>query len=231
MNPNRNNSKLVCIRTYSNSQAAYVAQLLLADHEIVARVNGDALSDALTYGPAVSKVDLVTWEADSERALEILKAHELEANKAREAWSDGDFLWICDSCGEENASTFDYCWSCQTPVPENPRRTYAENNDSETQVSSSTTRKADANPMDASPYLPPQTSTIVRKSGELKDLETRALRAAFISLVFFPLGFYALFLCVKCILQGQMTRKTLGTMALCAVSCTAMILRVIRMAP
>ena len=43
------------------------------------------------------------WHFDKAKA--ILK------NFARKELRPG---WVCHNCGEENASTFDHCWNCQT---------------------------------------------------------------------------------------------------------------------
>lgn len=80
MSTDLKNTKLVTVMTYGSSHVAHTARGLLAQNGIVAEVQGAALADAFSwYGSAVSKIDLVTFEADAERALGIIRQMEQEA--------------------------------------------------------------------------------------------------------------------------------------------------------
>ena len=121
MSNNLTNAKLVKVMTYGSSHVAHTAKGLLAEHGIMADVQGDVLADAFSYyGSAVSKTEIVTLEEDAERALQILQQMEMEAETG--PWSDGPTLWLCDQCEEQNARTFDQCWSNVPIAPQTRKR-------------------------------------------------------------------------------------------------------------
>lgn len=205
MSSDRNNQKLIHVMTFGGSHAAHVALAALSDHGITAHVQGDALADALSYyGPAVSKVQLLTFEDDAEQALQILQEMEAEARRADGAWSDGDYLWVCESCGEHNARTFDQCWSCGAARPDNAQRIPVD--EPQTPEIDATASPTDTSNSD-SPYRTPSSEAVVALPQDVSQLQDRAVRAANLSAVLFPLGFYALYLCCRCFAVGIRSKK------------------------
>ncbi|MCR9202312.1 MAG: hypothetical protein NXI04_27020 [Planctomycetaceae bacterium] len=205
MSSDRTNQKLIHVMTFGGSHAAHVAMAALSDHGITAHVQGDALADALSYyGPAVSKVQLMTFEDDAEQALQILQELEAVSRQADEAWGDGDYLWVCESCGEHNARTFDQCWSCGADRPDNPQRVPVDAPEApEIDVAGSPANAPDND----SPYRTPLSEASVALPQDVSRLEERALRAANISALMFPVGFYALYLCFRCFSVGLRSKR------------------------
>lgn len=207
MSSDRTNQKLIHVMTFGGSHAAHVAMAALSDHGITAHVQGDALADALSYyGPAVSKVQLLTFEDDAKQALKILQQLEADSRHAEGAWGDGDYLWVCESCGEHNARTFDQCWSCGATRPENPQRVPVD----EPQAPQIEAADSPAtSPDNDSPYRTPLSDASVALPQHVSHLEERALRAANISALLFPVGFYGLYLCYRCFSVGIRSRRLL----------------------
>ena len=205
MDTDRTNQKLIHVMTFGGSHAAHVAMAALSDHGITAHVQGDALADALSYyGPAVSKVQLMTFEDDAERALQILQELEADSRLADGAWGDGDYLWVCESCGEHNARTFDQCWSCGAARPDNPQRIPVDEPEA---PKIDATGSPATTPDNDSPYRTPLSEASVALPQDAAGLQDRAVRAANISAVLFPMGFYALYLCGRCFSVGIRSKK------------------------
>lgn len=219
MSSDMKNTKLVTVMTYGSSHVAHAAKGLLAQNGIVAEVQGAALADAFSwYGSAVRKIDLVTFEADAERALSIIKKMEQEATRPTGPWSDGETLWLCE-CEEQNAHSFDHCWKCGLVRPENPQTVpVPRDHDNQTFETENSVRA----PIEAddSPYRTPTSGAVTTKTGGTSESEeNRALKVALISVIFFPLGFYGAYLCLRCFGEGKMNWKTAGAFLLCLFTC------------
>lgn len=219
MEPDPTHQKLVHVMTFGGSHVAHAAVGVLAKHGITARVQGDALSDALSYyGPAVSKVQLVTLADDAERALKILQKLELEARQDDGPWGDGEVLWLCADCDEQNARTFDQCWSCAADRPAQPRWIPVAADEQKTPSAATAEPPTTAVADDQSPYRVPASGTAVPRPPDRDSLEERAIRAANISAVLLPLGFYGLYLCYRCYTSGITSRKVLASAILSLVT-------------
>jgi len=72
----------------------------------------------------VAKVELLVHASDAGSADVLLTDYEAEkADRRNRHWLDAEDLnWLCPKCSERNANTFDECWSCGQPIPENPER-------------------------------------------------------------------------------------------------------------
>ena len=218
MSTDLKNTKLVTVMTYGNSHVAHTARGLLAQNGIVTEVQGAALADAFSwYGSAVSKIDLVTFEADAERALDIIRQMEQEAVRPSGPWSDGETLWLCE-CEEQNAHSFDHCWKCGVAKPENPATVPVPGDDYKDTFETESRVRSPIKP-DDSPYRTPTSGTVTTKPRSRVDaLERHALKVALISGLFFPLGFYGIYLCLRCFSAGKMNWKTGGAFVLCLFS-------------
>lgn len=222
MNNELTNARLVKVMTYGSSHVAHTAKGLLTEHGITAQVQGDMISDAFSYyGTAVSRTDIVTLEADAERAVQILRQMELEAKSISTGpWSDGPTLWLCNQCEEQNAHTFDHCWSCHADRPANPRTIPVETIEDEP----TTYSEASFSPIEAndSPYRSPGTVSIpIKNASSPTQSEKHAAKVAILSCVLFPLGFYGLYVTLRCISQSGLSWKIAGIFAANVLACLA----------
>lgn len=214
------NAKLVKVMTYGSSHVAHTAKGLLAENGITAQVQGDMIADAFSYyGSAVSKTDIVTLEADAEQALQILKQMELEAEAVPKGpWSDGPTLWLCDQCQEQNAHTFDQCWSCHADRPANPQAVPILADEDEPCVFNSELPFTPPVEEDQSPYRVPNSGTVTVKQERVYSAN-RALKVAVVSVVLFPVGFYGLYLTIRCMAVLPMSSKLVFCLLLNLLAC------------
>ncbi len=119
------NTRLICLRVYSDPQEAHLSACFLRSHGIDCAVTGDEVARTLSwYGLAVKKVQLLVLDSNVKLASVLLdQFNPLCATRKDEQWACRDDLdWVCGECDEINADTFDECWSCGSPVPEHPAR-------------------------------------------------------------------------------------------------------------
>lgn len=228
MSSDLTNTKLITVKTYGSSHVAHAARGLLAENGIVAEVQGDELADAMSwYGSAVRKIDLVTFEADAERASEVLLQMEQDAIRKSGPWSDGETLWLCE-CEEQNAHSFDHCWKCGAAKPENPPTIPVPGDDYNDTFETENRVRAPIEE-DESPYRTPTSGTVTTTPKSRTDgLESRALKVALISGIFFPVGFYGVYLCLRCFSAGKMNWKTGGGFVLCLFASAITLLLFVR---
>jgi len=77
---------------------------------------------------------------------------------------------------------------------------------------------AATNADEESPYRPPAAGGVLSQPSDVRNLEDRAVRAASISTVLLPVGFYALYLCYRCYAHGIRSRKLLASTILSLVT-------------
>jgi len=58
-------------------------------------------------------VDIFVAKSDLERGRQILLEHQAKVRVE----SKSEHEWVCPFCQEQNAITFELCWSCQQPRP------------------------------------------------------------------------------------------------------------------
>ena len=207
------NTRLICLRVYSDPQEAHLAACFLRSYGIDCAVTGDEVARTLSwYGLAVKKVELLVFDSNEEAARVLLDEYNpLRAMRKDEQWGCRDELdWVCDKCDENNASTFDECWSCGSPAPKHPERCPGESELPHVAIGElSGAEHEDA----SSPYR----SLVIHTSRiELlpqHELVRRVVRGTIISLVFPPLAFYNLVLIRRVFEEGRPPRRVYGALA------------------
>ncbi|MDF2186741.1 putative signal transducing protein [Grimontia hollisae] len=96
----------VQVYSASNSLEAHSLKGMLESMGIEVVLKGESLASATGELPAdVIAVTLWVEELREKKALAALKEYEAQ----------GDTIWFCSGCGEENGGSFELCWQCGSP--------------------------------------------------------------------------------------------------------------------
>lgn len=205
----------VLLNVFSSVQQAHAARNLLELHGIATVMTGDQLAaDLSIYGTAVAKVEVYVDESRAREAMHLVATLEREQALPDPWGAANEFWWKCPTCGEVNAPAFEECWSCRTPVPENPERVPGDNGNDDERTESPVEESVSKVPqMDEairdSPYRPPQMNRLsARPIFAVSEMQERAWRSCIYGLFApVPCAFYAVWVCGRCVLSGHSTRQ------------------------
>ncbi len=100
-------------RAVDSIEASMLVQAL-EEQGVAAKSTGGFAAVGFGELPADARmVDIFVAEADLERGRTILVDHQAKARVE----SKSQHEWVCPSCKEQNAITFELCWSCGKPRP------------------------------------------------------------------------------------------------------------------
>lgn len=196
-------SRLTCLRVYSDAQQARLTASILSDHGIDCSVTGDEIAGSLSwYGLAVKKIQLLVRASDAPAACTVLEKLEAEheGRNMQKSEFGVELNWVCATCDENNANTFDECWSCGARMPVLPERRAVEF--PQTAMAVGRLSEQDAS-IDSSPYRPPRSELSHIEPIPQHELVPRIIRATIFSLWLWPLAFYTLFLISAVFRHGE----------------------------
>lgn len=181
---------------------AQIAAQVLEQHEIEATLQGVSETTALGIGGGLlSKVDLLVWSTQLEKAKSILESVESDSRNKQDSLGD----WICEHCGSEVEGTMEVCWQC-----------------CESRTESSAVAEESGPP--ASPPVGERGKRSTPR--DVNGLIKRAFYAAIIGLITLPvlLHFYSMFLLFQAAaseeeFSNSQSKKFFGTMCLNLVAC------------
>ena len=97
---------------------AHFVSGLIEREQIPVRMVGEKLSGGFGELPAtVLQVELFVARKDLSRAREIVDAYEDRRQAGGPDYGEG-IPWDCPACGETIDGSFEICWNCQAPRPE-----------------------------------------------------------------------------------------------------------------
>ena len=103
-------ARVVCVHRMTNPIEANLLKGLLEQQGIQVEITGESLVGAYSGVPRVCDVRLLVPPGQRQHALSVIEGYE-----AAKGEPDDGRHWICDGCGEQNASNFEICWQCGLP--------------------------------------------------------------------------------------------------------------------
>ncbi|MGD8976718.1 MAG: DUF2007 domain-containing protein [Gammaproteobacteria bacterium] len=103
-------ARVVCVHRTTNPIEANLIKGLLEQQGIPVEITGEDLVGAYSGVPRVCDVRLLVPPGHRQRAASVIDRYE----SAKDGPED-ERVWICESCGEQNASNFEICWQCGRP--------------------------------------------------------------------------------------------------------------------
>ncbi|MDG2126995.1 MAG: DUF2007 domain-containing protein [Fuerstiella sp.] len=207
-------TNLRTIATYGSAPIAHLASAMLQSHGIRAAVAGDQIAEALGYlGVAISTVELLVHDEDSDAAGQLLSEWELKRSLPKQDHWGNEYRmgWLCGHCSEINQQTFDSCWSCSAARRQDAKLVPLPD-DTNAIPDPPHAIAASENP-DPSPFRIP---TVEDLPAVNTKLATRTFRSAVLGLAFPLLAVYSFGLAWKCLAEGRPTPKIWAALFLSA---------------
>ena len=109
---NQASKEFVRVYRAANSAEGHLIKGMLEHNGILVRLFGDGLSSGVGELPAdVVQVEIQVQPGYRELARQLIHEYESRGTQAAKRMAG----WLCPECSEENPSSFDICWKCQSP--------------------------------------------------------------------------------------------------------------------
>ncbi len=102
------------VYTADSVAMAWHVRNVLEQYDIAATARNDKLYSVAGEVPFIECLP----QAWVEKPLDIRRAEQIIAELVAESPSEGKD-WVCENCGEGNATSFALCWNCQHSIPSN----------------------------------------------------------------------------------------------------------------